>query len=346
MSRTIRIAGGSVLGMVLLALALRNVDPDRLGHALQGMSSLAATQVVLVAFLTYGVRAWRLGTLLSPLVGVPYWHLVSVTYVAYTAGLVVPRANEVLRAHLIARRHGLATSAVLAPIALERVIDVAVVLVMFGLGLRAAPGGSLDPDVQARVVAGGSLAALLAWGVVLTLSALHLRLGACLRLLALAVAPLPKSVARSAEHTVVAFASGLGVLRVSSARLALLTLQSMAIWSSVALGMYLSSRAFGIALPFPSAFVVLGFVVFGVAVPTPAGVGGFHVGYVTALTVVYGAAPEAALGAALVCHALTNSSVLVVGLWMIFRERLDIASVSVRREEAVPAATGGAKPRW
>ena len=59
-------------------------------------------------------------------------------------------------------------------------------------------------------------------------------------------------------------------------------------------------------------------MVLGVAVPTPAGAGGFHAGFQVGATGFYEAPLEAAVGAALVLHVISFGPVALLGLvWMV-----------------------------
>ena len=79
--------------MLLFGLAFASADPVGLAG------------VVLMTVVTYTLRAWRWGHLLRPLAPVPFRHLISATYVGFMSGLLIPRAGEVVRPYLVARRH-------------------------------------------------------------------------------------------------------------------------------------------------------------------------------------------------------------------------------------------------
>ena len=51
---------------------------------------------------------------------------------------------------------------------------------------------------------------------------------------------------------------------------------SLLLWLSIAWGVWLTSRAFGLTFRFDGAFLIIMFLVVGVAAPTPAGVGTIH----------------------------------------------------------------------
>jgi uncharacterized protein (TIRG00374 family) len=304
---------GLLLGAGLLGAILASVQGPALAQALARADAGWLAVVALVTLGSYGTRAWRLGALLRPLVDVPFRRLVTATYIGYMAGLVVPRSNEVIRPWLVARRHGASLGSVFASIVLERIVDVAIILGLFGAGL-VLDGGRLDGDWSRRVWAASLVAAVVAAGVLVLLVALQARPEATTRGLTALVRPFAPRVAGLLAHAVASFTSGLGVLRAAPAHLASIALQSVLVWGFVALGVYASNRAFGIDLPWVSALVVLGFVVVGVTLPTPAGMGGFHAAYVVALTALYSVDRERAVAAALACHGVTSAAVLLVGL--------------------------------
>ena len=71
----------------------------------------------------------------------------------------------------------------------------------------------------------------------------------------------------------------------------------------------------------------MGLTVVGVAVPTPAGVGGYHAAYQLGATALYGAAVDQAVGAALVMHIFSFGPVTVLGLLFMARDGLKLTGV-------------------
>jgi hypothetical protein len=110
--------------------------------------------------------------------------------------------------------------------------------------------------------------------------------------------------------------------------------QSLVVWLLIALGFHLNHVAFGIDLPFHATFLLIAFLVVGVAIPTPGMVGGFHAFYLIALNEVYGVDRATAAAAGIAAHALGNLPVLVLGLALLGREGLSLARVAeVTRDE-------------
>jgi glycosyltransferase 2 family protein len=331
-----RLFVGVLLAAALLAWFFRGIDWSALGGALRTARPLPLVGLVLVTVVIYSVRAWRWGDLLAPLGRVGYLDLFSATMVGFASGLLVPRAGELLRPWLVSRRYPIPTSAGFATIILERLVDLVTVLALFALYLFVlpAPAAQVGGRLMELLKLGGALTAVGALGVLGFLFALHANadrvVGAVEKLLARA----PRWLAEPFGRILHAFSGGLAVLRAPLPHLAKIGVQSLAIWLLIALGFHLNHIAFGIDLPFHATFLLITFLVVGVAIPTPGMVGGFHAFYLIALSEVYGIDRATAAAAGIAAHALTNLPVLVFGLALLGREGLSLGRVAeVAREE-------------
>ena len=109
-------------------------------------------------------------------------------------------------------------------------------------------------------------------------------------------------IARIAEK----FARGLGAIRRPGRLLVALRLVVSAV--AVDRARHLGGRD-GVpasTMPFTGSFLLIALLVLGVAVPTPGAVGGFHEAFRVGATVFYGAPDDAAVGAAIVLHAVLD----------------------------------------
>lgn len=334
-----------MLGLALLAIFLRGVDARALAQAFQTADPLLLVGVAFVTVLTYLARSWRWGYLLSPVVRVPFGHLFSATAVGFMAGLVIPRAGEIVRPYLVARRHPISTAAAFASIILERLVDLITVIFLFGLYLYVLPTpySQTSGPLLGILKAGGGMAALGAVVVLGLLLALHLRAEKALAVADRLLRPLPARVARPVAAALRSFASGLAVLQASPTHLMAIAGQSVLVWLTIALGLYWNNLAFGLDLPFHATFLLLGFLTVGVAVPTPGMVGGFHEAYLLALTQAFGVDKQTAAAAGIAAHAFTNIPVLLLGLAFLGREGLSMGKVARMSEQEAagdPEAAG------
>ena len=325
-----RLAAGALVAAALLFLFFRGVDFGDLRSALRSARPAYLVGVALVTIVTYATRAWRWGYLLRPLARLPFIDLFSATAVGFMTGLVIPRAGEVVRPFLIGRRHGVAVSAAFASIILERLVDLITVLLLFAAYLYVLP----MPEAQTRgplldvLKAAGAFAALAAFAVLAVLLAFRLRGEKAMVLIDRLLSPLPARMSAAVSKFFRAFGDGLAVLQAPAVHLLAIFAQSLLLWLSIDLTMYLNNRAFGLNLPFHSTFLLIGFLTVGVAVPTPGMVGGFHESYLLALTQAYGVDKGTAAAAGLTGHALTNLPVLVMGLLFLGRAGLTFGKVA------------------
>ncbi len=324
------------------------MDWSALGRALAEARVLPLVAFVVVSVVIYVGRAWRWGGLLRPLAEVRFADLFSATMVGFGSGLLIPRAGELLRPWLVSRRYPIATSAGFATIILERIVDTLTVLLLFAAYLFALPtpaaqhegprfaawGGSLS--AMDMVKAGGAVSFVGVLGVLGLLALLHAYpatvVGRLERLLSLA----PRWLAGVLGKLVHSFTDGLAVLKAPLPHLAGIGAQSLLVWLLIALGFHLNHLAFGIDLPFHATFLLIAFLVVGVAIPTPGMVGGFHAAYLVALADVFGVERERAAAAGIAAHALSNLPVLVLGLALLGRERLSLGRVAEVAREGQP----------
>ena len=318
----------AALTALLLWLFLRNVAFDELGDALARAHPAYIAAAVLVTLQTYLIRARRWQSLLSPIGPSRFRTALRTTVIGFAVSFLVPRAGEVVRPYLLARREGLPASATFATIIVERLLDLVTVLLLFAASLPL-----LDVEVGADVEASGIIAAVSALGalVVLFLSAGHPeRLG----LWATRIGRwLPGRVGGSLSGFVRTFAQGLAVMR-QPRRLAVAAVWSVPLWLSLALGIWLTSLAFDLTFSFPGTFLVLLFLVVGVAVPTPGNVGAFHLAYFWAVTRFFGLNEEAVAAAGLVLHAVSFLPVTFVGLVFMWQDGLTLGRLRGLEVEA------------
>jgi uncharacterized protein (TIRG00374 family) len=319
----------------LLALFLRGADMAGVWAETRRADARLLLLAIVVTFVTYAARAWRWQSMLAPLGPTRFSTALRTTMIGFAASAVLPaRAGEVLRPYLLARRERLNATAAFATIILERMFDLATVLVLFGVFVFFVPAGAVsgEPGALGHVKFWGGLAAVGAVGGLLVLFALAghpERLGrAALRVEAVLPARIAALVARFVEK----FAQGLAVMR-SPARLMEALALSFPLWLSIALQIWLASQAFHITFPYTGTFLVVLLLVVGVAVPTPGQIGGFHAAYQIAVTTFFGVPADRAVGAAIVLHAISVLPVLLVGLVLMAREGLTFAGARELAEQ-------------
>ena len=276
------------------------------------------------------MRAERWQYLLGPLGPTRFSTVFRTTVIGFAASAVLPaRAGEVIRPYLLARREGLSATAAFATIVVERILDlVAVLLLMAAFLIWFDPGlESRDSAVFQAIRFGGLVMAPVAVG---TLVVMFFMAGHPERLHAWvlkAEAILPARIAAMIARFARTFAEGFAVVR-SPARLVAAIAWSIVLWIAIASGIWAVSVAFGIAMPFTGAWLMLAPLVVGVAVPTPGAVGGFHEAYRIGATGFFGADNDIAVGAAIVLHAISVGPVIIVGLLFIVQDGLKLGGMA------------------
>lgn len=326
----------------LLALFLRNTDLSdvaaEMGRARLDLVALA----VVVTGLTYVFRALRWQYLLAPIGRVRLWIALKTTIIGFAATALLPaRAGELLRPYLLARKEGLSATATFATVIVERLLDTITVVALFAAYMLVFDTGMSQADAAtfAQVKLGGAIAGGLC---VVALVVMFLLAGhpATLDRLTQGIGRvLPPRLAGRVSALVRTFAEGLAVVR-QPGRLAAAIALSLPLWLSIALGIWLVTLAFHIAMPFTGSFLMVALLVVGVAVPTPGAVGGFHYFYRLGATAFFAASNDRAVGAAIVLHAVSFVPVAIAGLALLAHEGLSLSRLgSLAR---APGAEGAA----
>lgn len=329
------------LAIGLLAVFLYNVDvrgvASQIIHAHPGWLLLALATMIL----NLALRAWRWQYLLEPLGRASFGNAFRATAVGFAASGVLPaRAGEVIRPYFLARREQFSATGAFATIILERVMDLVAVLALLAMEVLV-----LHPDVTTSnalafealkwSAAAAAIGSVVALAVLFGLAGNPGRLRETLsRLERVVPSKLAGALARIAEK----FALGLGTIR-RPGRVLLAFVLSIPLWLSIAAGIWAVAVAFRLAVPFTGSFLIIALLVVGVAVPTPGAVGGFHWAFKFGATTFFGASDDAAVGAAIVLHALTVVPALALGLFFAAEEGLNIAAMKQLADQAETGRT-------
>jgi uncharacterized membrane protein YbhN (UPF0104 family) len=331
---------GPVIAVVLLAFFVRGIDWPELLKAFKTARPELLLACCLVTVLMYLIRAWRWRSLLLPLATIPVPPLFTITIVGFTAGFAIPRAQEFLRPYLVGQRYGISPFAAFASIILERLLDLMALLLLFGVSAYFFPP-HLPGEEGARLLRNlqwsGALGGLASFGGALALMLFHRHAELGFRILGFVLRPLPVRMSGFVVEKVRAFVEGLAVLRAPLSHLALVALQSLLLWLAIDLTVFLNNKAFGLDLSLPSSFLIVAILLIGVMIPTPGMVGGYHIAYRNALTMIYGIPTSIAVAAGFTGYAVTQLPVLLLGLVFLRTEGLTLARV---REVAQSGAEG------
>jgi len=285
-------------------------------------SWLALSMALILA--TYVGRALRWEVMLRPLSNsVRLWRLVVATCIGFTAVVLFGRAGEPVRPYLIARNEGVSFSSQVGAWLVERILDLLMVLLIFGIALTQISRSGIQPGphIQSALQAAGLLAGITgALSLALLLGLRHFRGNVRTRLME-GLSFLPESVHERVARFLHAFEEGMQSTQRKS-YVWLLVTYTVIEWLVVAGAFFCVFQAFPATsgLRITDVIIALGFVAFGSVLQIPGVGGGMQIATVLVLTEFYGVSLEAASGIALVLWIISFVVIVPLGLVLAFHE--------------------------
>jgi uncharacterized membrane protein YbhN (UPF0104 family) len=329
---------GIAVGVVFLWLALRGVDFGAVASSFARARWALIPPFLAALFLYYWLKAMRWRLLLVPLRQMTAGRLFPPIMIGYAGSMLLPmQLGELVRAFVASRQNALPATPVLSSILLERLFDLASLLILVGLAL------ALDSRMPTVVLTTGY--ALGAAGLVL-MAAAGLYIAWTERVVALTrrlTGFLPTRWRTVLIDQVELGARGLDAIRRPRLLLAVSAI-SLAQWAAMWVCIELSLAAIALPLPWSAAFVVLASTVIGVTLPTSPGyIGSIQLAYALALQ-PYAIDPADAFAASLFFHVLANASVIAVGLYCLRQTGYSLARLQREASDArsTAAMNGGA----
>jgi hypothetical protein len=228
-----------------------------------------------------------------------------------------------VRPYLIAKKEGVSFSSQIAAWIVERILDLLMVLLIFGVALTQVSQSAIEPGPRTRVVleVGGYLSGITAAASLALLIGLRQFRGKVHQRLLRALSFLPERVVQKIQSVLASFDEGMQSTRSASATLLLIS-YTVVEWLVIAAAYYCMFKAFPVTSRFTATdvVIVLGFVAFGSAVQIPGIGGGMQVVSVLVLTEFFGLGFSTASGIALIMWILSFVLIVPVGLVLAFQE--------------------------
>jgi uncharacterized protein (TIRG00374 family) len=328
----LRLAVGLVVSLGCLYFATAGTDWGEVGATLANADLLWTATIAVLGVLSVYIRAQRWRVLLRPLGRVPLYPALSATAIGFGASAVLPfRLGEILRPALLGRHAGVAMSAALSSVVLERLLDVMLVVTCF-LGVSLAYPMPEGIRVGAYVLAGLTGVALVA------LVLLQRNRERAERIIAWVIERLPERLASRVRPVVSSFVSGLAGL--TDARTVLLVVAySVYLWIVIALNFFFGFLALGIDVPLvPASLATVVIVAAFVFLPqAPGFVGTWQAGCVVALDLFH-VQRDVAVGFSLLTWIV--QMIVNLGTAGIFLAREDFSLAQLLRVAEREPATG------
>jgi uncharacterized protein (TIRG00374 family) len=327
----------SLLAIGLFAWFLNNSNPAEVWRHVTAARPEYLLLALVFVIMPYWLRTVRWQCLLAPLGPTRFRVVMRAMIVGFAALALLPgRVGDVLRPYLVSRQEGLSLPATFATVVMERVLDLVAVLTMLSVFVWTVDTVAVPPAVMRPITVSALIAAAAAVALVIIMWVLAThpeRVGGLVRT---ADRILPHALAHRLAVWVSTFSTGFAAAR-RPREFALAVAWSFPVWLAFSAETWAVSKAFGIEMPLPGAFLLQAMLVLGVAVPTPGGVGSFHAFYKFGVTTFFGASDEAAVAAAIVLHAISFVPISLAGLVVMAQDGLTFG----RMREIAGAAREG-----
>ena len=291
---------------------------------------------------TYVGRALRWEVMLRPLQKhTNLWRIFSATAIGFTAVVLFGRAGEPVRPYLIAKKEGVTFSSQVAAWVVERMLDLLMVLVIFGIALSQVSHSAIEhgPKVKIVLETGGYTAGVVGVACLALLLGLRQFRGNVQQRLMDGLSFLPATATAKIGKALQSFGEGMESMR-SGARTALLVFYTVVEWCVIAGSFFCVFRAFPAThqLGVTDVVILLGFVCFGSVVQIPGIGGGMQIVAVLMLTEFFGVTLETATSIALVLWIITFVAIVPMGLVLAFREGIQWRNLRHIDETSIESA--------
>jgi hypothetical protein len=306
----IRFTAASLLAALILYVLFRNINLRLLGESIKRSSPWGLALAALVNLLQWPVRALRWQRLVKAGgESISMRSALEATVIGNSMSVALPgRLGEVAQPSLLALRERISLALSMGSFATTRVLDVLTVLAGFGIGLvLAAPSAWIASwSAIGRKLAYMSplIAAGLLGGLVVA-SRWYLST----RQRSWAIRFRQNRIGRQLDLMTLGL-SGLAQPKVLMGSLA----TSLATWLLISASTWIGLAACHVDLPIAAVLVLMPLLVIGIAVPTPAGVGGYHAAMAFGLVQLYSIDRMAAAGASILVHLVQTVPIVALAL--------------------------------
>jgi hypothetical protein len=305
------------LSVACLYYAFHAIEWSKAAHAARDANYGLLLLSVIAATGMFVLRARRWRTILDPVApNVPFGPLWRSIAIGQMATNILPvRTGEIVRPFALSREMpNVPFSMSLASVAVDRIFDAIVVLLLFGVAM-------MSPGLPSTLTFYGTT--LSVTQIIRTLSVAPLALLVCLyalvffpsrliRLFEAFARPVSRTLEQKGSEMLRRFADGLSVLRNPRHFIAVF-LWTLAHWLLQPLAFWLAMRAFDIQVPWQATLFVQGVIVVAVAViPSPGFFGVFEAAAAAALS-AYGVEHTLGTTWALTFHVATFIPITVIG---------------------------------
>ena len=312
---------GFLISLAFIALAIRGQDLSQVGAALRAADYRYLPLALALYFAGVWIRTLRWRYLLIPVRRLSPRTLFPVVAIGYMANNILPwRIGEFVRGYVLREREGIATSASLATIAVERIFDGLTMLAFLLLASLVIP---LDAEIKRLAIVAAGVFAVAILVLIAIVASDRLRA----QLLGLITRPLPAALGARLVALVESFVGGLHILRSFNA-LVLVASCSVLAWGLESSMYLVIARGFDLPLGVAGALMTTAVANLATLIPsTPGYIGVFETGVGLVVSGLLGFGRELALSYAIVVHAALYFPITLWGLYYWARMQFSFSAV-------------------
>ena len=310
--------GSLILILALLGTILALADREKTAKAFMGIKWRWAIGVPVVNLANTFVEAMRLAIILLPVTTrFELRNCFNSTLVAIMGNIMLPfRFGDGARAYYIAKTQKICLASSISALLLDRIADSLLFFTLLAITAILCP---FPPSIT-RIALSALLIFSLALGAIFALAGIGSHIGLN------PVGRIRRKIAQEASN----FMSGLAVIRNTGLLFPIISISALS-WLLRASLLWFMFKAFSFDLPLIAAPIVLILLNFGIAiVNTPANLGGFELAIAAALNRLFSVNMGIALSYAVALHAIEAGTIVVFGMFFLWRQGFKTAEVLKR----------------
>lgn len=344
-----------IIGLVIAAAALyytlRDVSLDDLADSFKTVDYIYLVPGVVIILLSYLFRAFRWRILVAPMKKTPVASLFSPLMVGFMANILPARAGEFIRAYLLGKKHDIPFSSAFASIVVERLFDVAAVLLLFAwvfafnaeiFDSHAAVSGI---SLRTLAVRFGELSAALVTALAAFIYMAAARKKKLMKFIRWFTRRFSKKWRDKIEYLIEEFSLGCMAVKDPLA-LFKIAFYTVLVWASIIASYYPFYFAYDLAnksLASVTALTVL-VCIFIVVLPTPAFLGSFNAAVLVGLHDVMREPEVTAVSFGMVVWAVNFGIILLAGLYFVLNDHLSVKTLAKVDDEGNAGSRESAPP--
>ncbi len=335
-----------LIGIVIIALSLfyafRGVEISELKSALMQANYAYLLPAIFIVAITFLFRAMRWRILIRSVKEVKTTDLFSPLMVGFMGNMLPARAGEFIRIYLLSKKENISFSSSTATIVIERLFDLAFVLLLLLVALLFIPEVFTSGDAEGTgqmidyINYFGKISLSIFLLILIFSVLLQFKNDLAMKIVNFCIKPFPPKWKDKIVEIVHSFTEGLKILRDVRGFISTVIL-SFLVWAGIVLTNYPLILAFGIEnqLPVISSIIVISLfiAIFITIFPTPGFLGSFHLACVAALHGVFGIDKATALSFGIVAWIVSLGFVVAVGAIFAMREHVSFGEISASKEK-------------